>query len=105
MRVDDRTEWLDFARDLLHEANVLKFSSNEYLQKALFDTSSRSIGESTKNKDWGIGLNLDDHSAKDVAQWTGKMYPVKQSFVLGQPSEGIATEVISNFIIFSLNQI
>ncbi|CAE7313115.1 unnamed protein product [Symbiodinium sp. CCMP2592] len=69
----DAAKWNEHVHEVAFEACLQKFASSEELKKKLLDTGDMVIAEATtKDKIWGIGLNVGDPRVQDPARWQGK---------------------------------
>lgn len=70
----DKKKWLfEFARTVMTDALMAKFTQSEYLKQILKATGSIGLVECSKHDDtWAIGLDITDSNRTDVTQWRGK---------------------------------
>ena len=48
-----------------------KFAQNKHLEKLLLETGDKTLVYTSKNKIWGIGLDLDNEAIYNELNWTG----------------------------------
>ena len=69
----DDDVWKRERERIVRAGNHAKFTQNEELKKALFDTKGTTLVEaSPHDKIWGIGLAATDPRAQDRKQWLGR---------------------------------
>lgn len=69
----DEKKWNDQKLQIVIQGNLLKFSQDENLKKALIETKNKVIVEgSPYDKVWGVGLKWDDPKILDESKWQGE---------------------------------
>ena len=68
----DRYRWEPKAKQVLHLANIAKYTQNVKAREALLNTADDFIGEALFNKTWGIGMSIKDVCSLNTNTWTGK---------------------------------
>ena len=64
--------WCLFRFGIVYNANLLKFSQNDFLLDALLKTGNSLIVEaSPTDRVWGVGIAIDDERIWDVSRWRG----------------------------------
>lgn len=64
--------WSVACKDIVYNANYLKFTQNEYLKKILLNTKGELVEASPYDKVWGAGLSAEDPLINDKKNWPGK---------------------------------
>ncbi|MCP3929390.1 MAG: NADAR family protein [Bacteroidetes bacterium] len=83
------------SRKFLLEANVMKFQQNKDILDKLLATKNKRLGEATKDKKWGIGLNPWDKNALSISHWVGQN---RQGGILEE-----VREILKNLVRIVLN--
>lgn len=78
LRSDHQEEWKKGISDLAMEGLQAKFRQNKPLADFLCSTGNRTLGEASKNQQWGVGFTLDDNEVLDKSKWN------KQGNLLGR---------------------
>lgn len=78
LRADHPEEWKKDLSNLALEGLQAKFRQNRSLADFLCSTATRTIGEASRNQQWGVGLTLDDEGILDKTKWN------KQGNLLGR---------------------
>ncbi|KAK3612628.1 hypothetical protein CHS0354_042138 [Potamilus streckersoni] len=69
----DKEVWNNLSEEIVEKGNEAKFSQNEELKKALFDTGDKVLAEaSPRDRIWGIGLGASNPKAQNPKYWRGK---------------------------------
>ncbi|KAL3869015.1 hypothetical protein ACJMK2_041749 [Sinanodonta woodiana] len=69
----EKEVWDSVSVEIVKKGNVAKFSQDEKLKKALFDTGDKILAEaSPRDRIWGIGLGPSNPKAQDSKNWRGK---------------------------------
>lgn len=64
--------WRLFRFGIVYNANLLKFSQNDFLLDALLKTGNSLIAEASPiDRVWGVGIAIDDERIWDVSRWRG----------------------------------
>lgn len=64
--------WCLFRFGIVYNANLLKFSQNDFLLDALLKTGNSLIVEASPiDRVWGVGIAIDDERIWDVSRWRG----------------------------------
>lgn len=66
---DHLQEWETRRQEIAMEALRAKFKQNKRLQSYLLGTGNLQLGEASRNKCWGVGLNLEDPNILDTTKW------------------------------------
>lgn len=69
LRNNHEQEWDTQRENIAMEALRAKFNQNKRLQSFLLRTGQLQLGEASKNKVWGVGLNLEDQDILDTSKW------------------------------------
>lgn len=81
--------WAAIRYDVMVEGLYCKFSQNDKLKRALFDTAGTTLVEASPyDRIWGIGLGEDDPRAQDESTWLGQN-------LLGQVLTQVREQLIS----------
>lgn len=65
--------WKENRERIVQEGNLAKFSQNDHLKEALFQTKGTLLVEaSPRDRIWGIGLGESNPKAMDPKQWRGQ---------------------------------
>lgn len=68
-------KWESVCVELVTNALVEKFGSDEKLKKVLLDTGDKTIVEASPfDRVWGIGMGVDHPDLLDESKWNGKNY-------------------------------
>lgn len=78
LRTDHYEEWKKDLSTIATEGLQAKFRQNRFLGDYLCATAPFTIGEASKNQQWGIGLTLEDNQVLDKSKWK------KQGNLLGR---------------------
>ena len=62
--------WVNESEKIATDACLAKFTQNGELKRALLETGSKTLAEASYDKQWGVGLSLDDEALLD-GPWTG----------------------------------
>ena len=69
----DRKIWQGHCLHYAIEANMAKFSQNDFLLKLLLETGFRSFAEASPyDRNWGIGLSASNEANRDPGKWRGR---------------------------------
>ena len=64
--------WQKHCENIVFDGNLVKFSQNEDMRRALLHTNRRSLAEASPHDNlWGIGLRACDHHASSTDTWRG----------------------------------
>ena len=69
IRQYDHSEWVDMCEQIIEPAVLEKFRQNEAARNHILQTGSKIIGETSKNKKWGIGVHISDAHALKHESW------------------------------------
>lgn len=71
----DEEFWDSVCYSIVKRGVKAKFAQNPDIRKQLIETGSALLAEcSPKDKNWGIGLGIDDSRVFNISEWTGKNY-------------------------------
>jgi ribA/ribD-fused uncharacterized protein len=68
----DKIEWEKLCRDVVFQANLVKFTQHKNLKEQMLATGNRKFVEASPfDTIWGIGLGENDDSIHDAKNWKG----------------------------------
>jgi ribA/ribD-fused uncharacterized protein len=68
----DEKKWKSKASTITYKAIRAKFEQNEVLREYLLASGTKTLGEASKDNDWGIGATLHNPHILDRNSWTGQ---------------------------------
>lgn len=69
LRTDHPQEWQERRADIAITGLREKFRQNKHLADFLLSTKNQTLGEASKNPNWGVGMTLDDQHVLDSSKW------------------------------------
>jgi ribA/ribD-fused uncharacterized protein len=72
-KLDPDFKWAEHEEEVMEKGCYAKFSQSKSAKKALLDTRDTYLGESSKNRHWGVGMYLDNPEAFNGELWQNNL--------------------------------